>query len=1240
MKGASRVLCLAIPMFLALYTARPAVAAVITTNTSIPFYDTSLDGQDIVVIGCTLTVDGSHTFSDVLLLDGATLTHTFSADAILQFPVQISGEQQTLVGTTPDTLDNTNVNPGSLVVTDLSGTNFYQAGTDYLVTPGLNDTTQIARLPASTIPDGSTVRVNYTVNPLVLAGMNLTVSNNVVIDSESAIDVGGRGFGGGVGPGAGSFKTGTTPYPYAAGGGGAYGGSGGISSSLAPGGFAYGNFAIATNAGSGGGLGSGAGGNGGGIVQLTVGGALWVDGRIVADGQGATNTGAGGGAGGTISLSAQSFGGAGTISDNGGAGDPFLGGGGGGGRIVINYALSDFTGTVSAHGGAGVQAGGAGTIYTQSTVTNPAVPGTILVDNAGAKGTNTLLGGAPGIYDLTITNGAVAVLNLAVPTLRNLVVGSNSFLTANLNSPLVPIQIVASNATVLAGGGISVDGAGYAYQSGPGAGLASYKSPLNTGTGGGHGGYGGAGAYGASGGSTYDSMTQPDQPGSGGGTIPGGSGGGALEMNVSGVLSLSGSITANGSSGPGGGTAGGSGGALWVTAGTLSGNGLFSANGGAGESGSFGGGGGGGGRIAIYAGTNQFVGSMSAHGGPGFLAGGAGTEYVLVTGSPAAQIVVDNGGLTGTNTPVANLSGRPDVVVTNGAILGLTAFNLQARSIMVGSNSLVITEENIGTATLLVAASGNATVQAGGGIVLDGIATSSLGGGAGRTITVNGLTTGSGGGHGGDGGNSAGGAAGAGTYGLPVNEPYEPGNPGGAGTGISPLNLGGAGGGGLQMNITGTLTLNGVLSANGVGGIGDGSGGGSGGSIWVTAGTVAGNGSIRANGGAGNLPYGGGGGGGRIAVNPAQTNSFSGTYSATGGAGYIGGGAGTVYVSQSGSGQSRVENLLFINNGGLQGTNTPIGTGPEYAVTISGGAIVQPTSASLHYTFSSLTINPGSELTDPFAQDTLSVTVVGNALVQSNAEISVDGDGYAGSLGPGAGSMPVNNNGSGGGYGGAGGASGSGQPGGLTYGSQQKPANPGSGGGVPSGVTFVGLSAGGGALNFTVNGTLTLNGSLTADGNDGELDTGGGSGGSVLLTANRFAGNGLISAEGGNAGDGGGGGGGRIAIYSPTDSFTGTIQVAGGEGANAGQTGTIYQSNTTSGLQGLTPAQETISCAVQGGNLNLSLIGVSGVTYQILCSTNLVDWAPYGAPIQGNDATINIAAPLGSGQMFFRFSAQ
>jgi hypothetical protein len=74
----------------------------------------------------------------------------------------------------------------------------------------------------------------------------------------------------------------------------------------------------------------------------------------------------------------------------------------------------------------------------------------------------------------------------------------------------------------------------------------------------------------------------------------------------------------------------------------------------------------------------------------------------------------------------------------------------------------------------------------------------------------------------------------------------------------------GAGGGIIRLSVSGTLLVDGRISAAGLGALSPNFGGGAGGSIYLTAGTLAGAGVISANGGAGG-GLGGGGGGGRIA---------------------------------------------------------------------------------------------------------------------------------------------------------------------------------------------------------------------------------------------------------------------------------------------------------------------------------------------------------------------------------------
>ena len=113
------------------------------------------------------------------------------------------------------------------------------------------------------------------------------------------------------------------------------------------------------------------------------------------------------------------------------------------------------------------------------------------------------------------------------------------------------------------------------------------------------------------------------------------------------------------------------------------------------------------------------------------------------------------------------------------------------------------------------------------------------------------------------------------------------------GSALAPVELGSgswqkAGGGAVQLVVSGTLTLDGRITANGGNaaiGIGS-SGGSSGGSIYVITNALAGSGMLQANGGKGHFSYVyyGAGGGGRIAVY-YQSSTFTGTAEAKGGVG-------------------------------------------------------------------------------------------------------------------------------------------------------------------------------------------------------------------------------------------------------------------------------------------------------------------------------------------------------------------
>jgi|GEM_PF-2865275 len=147
-----------------------------------------------------------------------------------------------------------------------------------------------------------------------------------------------------------------------------------------------------------------------------------------------------------------------------------------------------------------------------------------------------------------------------------------------------------------------------------------------------------------------------------------------------------------------------------------------------------------------------------------------------------------------------------------------------------------------------------------------------------------------------------------------------------------------------------------------------------------------------------------------------------------------------------------------------------------------------------------------------------------------------------------AGYTPESNYGGGAAYGGAGGygkKSSFWDPGGVSYGGSVWPVLFGSSGSGTS--TTVGGS-GGGVVYIEASSTITLNGSIVADGNRGTVQSGtavssGGSGGSILLVADTVAGTtGSLSAAGSagrNNGAGeitGGAGGGRVAVHANTAS--------------------------------------------------------------------------------------------------------
>ena len=238
------------------------------------------------------------------------------------------------------------------------------------------------------------------------------------------------------------------------------------------------------------------------------------------------------------------------------------------------------------------------------------------------------------------------------------------------------------------------------------------------------------------------------------------------------------------------------------------------------------------------------------------------------------------------------------------------------------------------------------------------------------------------------------------------------------------------------------------------------------------------------------------------------------------------------------------------------------------------------------FDFASISFNAGSTLsgTGSHAFALLSRT---DATFAGSIDIRFGPGGFAGGpsfsaangSGPGGGAGNPNGAG-GGGFGGAGGNGSTnvnqgGASGGAAYGDLSVLLQGGSGGG---GGGVLGGGNGGGALELGAVNTLSISGSILADGRRADGSGGGGAGGGLILQGNTvmLAASSTLSAQGGPDGvannssggipGGGGGGGGRILVETgPAGGFIntgGTLSVTGGasnttDGSRAGQAGVI-----------------------------------------------------------------------------------
>jgi len=547
-------------------------------------------------------------------------------------------------------------------------------------------------------------------------------------------------------------------------------------------------------------------------------------------------------------------------------------------------------------------------------------------------------------------------------------------------------------------------------------------------------------------------------------------------------------------------------------------------------------------------------------------------------------------------------------------------------SVIVGDASgvddsiLVHSETTSGTDyTMDITTTGDFEIKSDGIIDLDergsigGIGgTAAEGTGAGESASNN-SESGGGAGYGGSGGDGFGSTGGI-TYGSMI-APTDLGSGGGGTRTVD--QAGGDGGGAVKLVVGGTMTLNGLITADGGMGIRNGgsfsdyaSGGGSGGSVWLDVDTLEGSGSITANGGTGQDEDDGDsgeGGGGRIAIYYDTDNSSVTTAAHTSNQtipfpSSEHGGAGTIYTKDNAANG----NIIIDNNGSAPAVAstllpaTPLTYGDitidnaaqvgvivaseltADTLTLDNGAVFAGEELSI----TTVTISNGASLTHRETDDSntysldltsTTVTIDGTSSIDVDAKGHIGGIGVTAAGGTGAGENASGNSecGAGGAYGGDGG-DGFGSTGGSAYGSLTQPADNGSGGGGTTSDNKQG-GDGGGAVKLSVGGTMTLNGDITAGGGMGirnggsfqDYASGAGSGGSVWLDVDTLEGSGSITANGGTGqeeddGDSGAGGGGRIAIYYDTNNSSVTTaahtsdQTVSSPSSEHGGAGTIY----------------------------------------------------------------------------------
>ncbi len=810
------------------------------------------------------------------------------------------------------------------------------------------------------------------------------------------------------------------------------------------------------------------------------------------------------------------------------------------------------------------------------------------------------------------------IVNQAMQVTENSVV---THYTSKTNY-LPGLDIVAGQVFVASNSALNADGRGYLGGQQPGNPFNEARTLDNAlgstqRAGGSHGGIGGQLSDTAAG-SIYGSITTPDDLGAGGGSrgdqfVAGGNGGGRIRL-VAETVTVHGAISAGGANGLGWNSGSGAGGSILISASAVEGDGILRANGGVGEVA------GAGGRVALYyTALGMASSNIQARGGDGTSTdSGHGTVFLKTPAQALGTLVIDGANITSPedSTPLppgyvfdqivfrnrARVLADVPVVATDTISLLASSRVSHTRGFLPG---LVVTSANVivdSTSAFDASAKGYRGGQRAG-----------FTNNAGETVgSTTGSTVFSGGSYGGLGASYLGGFAGP-TYGVPV-EPVWFGS-GGSSRG-DVFVPGGNGGGRVTLMVSGTLTIDGLVLANGQAGLGWNSGGGSGGSILVHAGTLAGSGGVLANGGGNEV----GGGGGRIAIFHTNLVMAVTNIAAIGGAGFGGfrGGNGTVLLMSG----TQTNGDLIVDGYGFStpSDSTPMPTNVVFDnVIFRNGARIQLVEPLV--VAGSVQVTSNSVLTHARGNEAGLRIEAQLLFIGTNSSIDVSGRGYRGGQRDGntanTGETTNNTPGStvfaGGSHGGLGGQW-SGGVANPTYGSVTNPVLLGSGGSSRGDAAIPGGN-GGGRIALAITGGITNDGRIVADGQAGSgFNSGGGSGGSIKISADSLSGGGTIEADGG--GNEVGGGGGRIAIYVNSLAVaTNRITAAGGigfGGGGAGSAGTVYLGIPPGplSLPSLNPVLVPVPAARAAWSAGSEFVVVwdvaTGVTYAVQYSPHLI----------------------------------